>query len=84
MIGAIIFEISPYQANDKKYVFHNKSIKLTNKGGHILNVPVLNIFLCQKVLYPSIVLFISVMKKPNIDAKLNSLNTYTNDDGYLS
>ena len=65
-------------------VFSHESIKLSHEGSDIFYVPVFNIFLRQQLFYPSIVFFISGIKKLNKDAELNSLDPYTNDDGYLS
>ena len=68
--------MSTYQGYEKKCVFNNEAIKLTNEGCNVLNVPVFDIFLRQQMSYLSIVLFISGVKKPNIDAELDELNAY--------
>ena len=69
-----------YQTYDKKCVFNKESIKLTHEGCNVLNVPVFDIFLCQKMFYLSIVLFISGGKKPNIDAELDELKAYRDNN----
>ena len=65
-----------YQAYDKECVLNNESIKLTHEGRYILNVPVFDIFLRQKMFHLSIILFISGVEKPDIDTKLNNLKSY--------
>jgi len=49
-----------------------------------LNVPVFDIFLTQKMFDPSIILFISGVKKPNIDTELDELKTYQDNIGQFS
>ena len=71
--------MSAYQTYEKKCVFNNESIKLTNEGCHVLNVPVFDIFLGQEMSYLSIVLFIPGVEKPNIDTELDELNAYQNN-----
>ena len=65
-----------HQGYEKKYVFNKESIKLTHEGRYILNVPVFDIFLRQKMFHLSIILFISGVEKPDIDTKLNNLKSY--------
>ena len=71
--------MSAYQTYEKKCVFNNESVKLTNEGCNVLNVPVFDIFLRQEMFYLSIVLFVSGVKEPNIDTKLDELNAYQNN-----
>ena len=73
-----------YQAYDKECVLNNESIKLTHEGCNVLNVPVLDIFLRQKMFYLSIVLFISGAKKPNIDTEFDELKAYRDDNRQFS
>ena len=84
MIVVIISQMRTNQCYYQKCTFYYESIKLSDEGSDIFDVPVLNIFLCQQFFYPSIVFFISGIEKPNKDAKLSKLKAYTNEEGYLS
>ena len=76
--------MSTYQGYEKKCVFNNEAIKLTNEGCNVLNIPVFDIFLRQQMFHLSIVLFISGGKKPNIDTEFDELKAYRDDNRQFS